>query len=143
MWRKVTPRTHMFRRLFAFLDPSSGPVDMMVAMHQCGFTAHVLETLPEAILVPLQDVILACQPNPSPSWNVGLLALVKRPDIGSLLRPVKMWRGLGSDVTVSLLIRSCASCRVAADPRTRCHLIMRDGTITSYALTSRILTTTT
>ncbi len=79
---------------------------MVVAMHQCGFTPQILETLPEAILAPLQDVIFRCQPNPPSTWSKDLLKLVNRTDIGAVLQPGKLWRSPGSEGHVSYVLFS-------------------------------------
>jgi len=61
-------------------------------MHDCGFTPQILETLPEAVCIPLQDVIFMCQPNPPSSWSKSLLTLVNRADVGGALRSSDTWR---------------------------------------------------
>jgi anaphase-promoting complex subunit 1 len=98
LWTALTPRTTMFERLFTLLRSVKNHVEMVVAMHECGFTPQILETLPEAVLTPLQDVIFMCQPNPPPSWPVDLLALVNRTDIAGVLKSGKVWRASGTDV---------------------------------------------
>lgn len=55
-------------------------------MSRCGFTADILETLPEAILTPLRDAISMCQSRPPTSWSKELLALVHRSDIATMLK---------------------------------------------------------
>lgn len=102
LWNGITPRTFMFEKLFRLLPSVNNHVEMVVAMHDCGFTPQILETLPEAVLTPLQDVIYMCQPNPPPSWPKSLLSLVNRTDIGGVLQPAKIWRPHGSDAQVSL-----------------------------------------
>ncbi|KOS17921.1 Negative regulator of mitosis [Escovopsis weberi] len=47
-WDPVLPRTLMFKRFFKLLKPDSTAVEMVEAMHDCGLTSHVLDTLPEA-----------------------------------------------------------------------------------------------
>lgn len=71
---------------------------MVEAMQECGMTSHFLETLPEAILVPLQDAISLCQPHPPASWNDELLQLVKRSDISLILAPEKRPRPAMSNI---------------------------------------------
>ncbi|KAL2130934.1 hypothetical protein VTI74DRAFT_5739 [Chaetomium olivicolor] len=85
LWDSLTPRTMMFRKLFARLGPSCHRFQMVVAMQQCGFTPQILETSPEGVLTPLQDVISICQPNPPPSWSEDLLTLVSRTDMSGVL----------------------------------------------------------
>jgi len=91
----------MFQRFFARLGSTSSRFDVVVAMHDCGFTPQILETLPEAILTPLQDVISICQPSPPPSWPEDLLKLVGRPDMCAVLRPRKSTKAPLSDPAVS------------------------------------------
>ncbi|KAI0023328.1 hypothetical protein F4780DRAFT_786818 [Xylariomycetidae sp. FL0641] len=80
------PHLRMFAMLFKKMDNKKrSPAHFVEAMHESGITPVVLESLPEAVLVPLQDAIFQCQANPPPSWSRGLLDLVKRSDIGSVL----------------------------------------------------------
>ncbi|KAK3385988.1 putative APC1 protein [Podospora didyma] len=98
LWNALTPRTLMFSKFFDLLRTTSSPYEMVVAMHTCGFTPQILETLPEAILTPLQDVIFMCQPNPPPNWPKTLLSLVNRTDISTVLQSKKGGRTLGSEI---------------------------------------------
>jgi anaphase-promoting complex subunit 1 len=84
-WDSIIPRTMMFTRLFASLKSNANAVEIVEAMQKCGFTPYVLETLPEAVLVPLQDAISLCQPHPPKYWPASLLSLVKRGDMSSVL----------------------------------------------------------
>ncbi|KAK2595391.1 Anaphase-promoting complex subunit 1 [Conoideocrella luteorostrata] len=86
-WDKITTRTLMFKRFFKVIKPKSTAVEMVEAMRDCGFTTFVLETLPEAVLVPLQDAISLCQPHPPSQWSNELLDLVKRADISLIVEP--------------------------------------------------------
>ena len=79
----------MFEKLFARIECTTNPFEVVVAMHECGFTPQVLETLPEAVLTPLQDFISLCQPNPPSSWSDAVLALVGRTDMCGVLQPAK------------------------------------------------------
>ncbi|PHH79166.1 hypothetical protein CDD82_2561 [Ophiocordyceps australis] len=88
-WNKVTPRTLMFKRFFKLARPNATAVQMVEAMRDCGLTNAVLETLPEGLVVPLQDAIALCQARPPPSWGPDLLELVKRSDIDLILSPRK------------------------------------------------------
>ncbi|KAI1385961.1 uncharacterized protein F4822DRAFT_358693 [Hypoxylon trugodes] len=82
----IVPRTKMFEDLFKELSVRSRtPVQFVEAVYQSGITPIVLETLPEYVLVPLQDAIAQCQSTPPSSWPKGLLDLVNRSDIGSVL----------------------------------------------------------
>jgi anaphase-promoting complex subunit 1 len=101
LWTSLTPRTIMFEKLFARLRSTTSRFEAVVAMHECGFTAQVLESLPESILTSLQDIIAICQPSPLPSWPREMLALVGRTDVSGVLQPKKAWRVLGSNTNVS------------------------------------------
>ncbi|KAH8886958.1 hypothetical protein GQ53DRAFT_796478 [Thozetella sp. PMI_491] len=100
VWQSLTPRTSMFVRLFSILQPAYGYAGLVVAMHESGFTPKILETLPEAILAPLQDAISMSQPQPPSSWSKALLQLVNRPDIISILKASKTSLGYGPVMTI-------------------------------------------
>ncbi|KAI1455130.1 hypothetical protein F4805DRAFT_290450 [Annulohypoxylon moriforme] len=86
MMYSVIPRTRMFEDLFKALSwKSRTPIDYAEAMYESGVTPAILESLPEYVLVPLQDAIARCQPAPPSGWSKGLLSLVNRSDIGSIL----------------------------------------------------------
>ena len=99
-WDAVVPRTLTFKRFFKVLKRDASAVEMVEAMQECGMTPHFLDTLPEAVLVPLQDAISLCQPHPPASWNKELLDLVKRSDISLVLAPSKP-RSAISNILVS------------------------------------------
>ena len=88
-WQQITPRTFMFQSLFEKLFAKQGSHGLVEAVHSCGFTSSVLETLPEAVLVPLQDAIVRCQPRPSRSWPKELLELINRSDVSMMLASKK------------------------------------------------------
>ncbi|KAF4468553.1 anaphase-promoting complex subunit 1 [Fusarium albosuccineum] len=88
-WEPLLPRTLMFKQFFRFLKPSTSAVQMVEAMRDAGITTLVLDTLPEAVLVPLRDAISLCQPHPPTSWSKDLLELVDRRDISLILAPGK------------------------------------------------------
>ncbi|KAK8034298.1 Negative regulator of mitosis [Apiospora rasikravindrae] len=82
----ILPRIKMFDRLFYHLKlKGDSPMGFVEAMHDSGITHTLLESLPEAVLVPLQDAIAQCQARPPPGWSKELLALVDRSDVGSVL----------------------------------------------------------
>ncbi|ROT38402.1 hypothetical protein SODALDRAFT_350637 [Sodiomyces alkalinus F11] len=97
-WDPITPRTLMFVRFFDKTGPRSDAVSMVEAMHAAGITKRVLETLPEAILTPLRDVISRCQPRPPASWSKELLHLVGRGDISLILETRKKPRSNLTDI---------------------------------------------
>ncbi|KAK4141020.1 uncharacterized protein C8A04DRAFT_31456 [Dichotomopilus funicola] len=98
LWTSLTPRTLMFERLFARLTPTTNRIQAVVAMHECGFTPQILETLPEGVTTALQDVISICQSRPPLSWTYSLLTLVGRTDVSGVLQPTKTCRALGSSI---------------------------------------------
>ncbi|KAK8855444.1 20s cyclosome subunit (apc1) [Apiospora arundinis] len=86
MSANVLPRITVFDRLFHHLKlKGDTPMGVVEAMHDSGITHMFLESLPEAVLVPLQDAIAQCQARPPPAWSKELLALVDRSDVGSVL----------------------------------------------------------
>ncbi|KAB5526420.1 putative APC1 protein [Coniochaeta sp. 2T2.1] len=87
LWDSVTPRTRMFSKLFQKLRPNRTGREMVEAMYDCGFTPQILETLPEAILAPLQDAIFVCQSEPPAAWPSPLLELINRTDVSSMFKP--------------------------------------------------------
>ncbi|RSM20894.1 hypothetical protein CDV31_000265 [Fusarium ambrosium] len=88
-WEATVPRTLMFKQFFGFLKPSTTAVQMVEAMRDAGITPLVLDSLPEAVLIPLRDAISLCQPHPPTSWSKDLLELVDRKDISLILSPGK------------------------------------------------------
>lgn len=100
-WDSILPRTLMFKRFFSLVKPNATAVQMVEVMKDCGLTNHVLETLPEAILIPLQDAIALCQPHPPSSWSDEMLELVKRTDISLILTSSKRPRPAMSNILVS------------------------------------------
>ncbi|KAI1075178.1 hypothetical protein F5B20DRAFT_585586 [Whalleya microplaca] len=82
----LMPRIKMFDKFFSLLSlRERSPIDFVEAMFESGITPVVLESLPESVLVPLQDAISQCQPAPPSHWPKGLLELVDRSDAGSVL----------------------------------------------------------
>lgn len=100
-WDAITPRTLIFKHFFRLVHPQSTAVQMVEAMKECGLTAQVQQTLPEAILVLLQDAISLCQPHPPSSWTRDLLELVKRSDIDLIQGTGKHPRPSVSSILVS------------------------------------------
>ena len=104
IWASLTPRINMFVQLFDLLGPHCSPFDIVEAMHTCGMSSKILETLPEAILTPLQDAISISQRRPPSQWSDSLLQLINRPDISSILKPGKRWSNQSSTIVVSVNI---------------------------------------
>ncbi|KAM5351805.1 hypothetical protein ACJ41O_004528 [Fusarium nematophilum] len=88
-WEPILTRTLIFKQFFRFMKLSTTSVQMVEAMRDSGMTALVLDSLPEAVLVPLRDAISLCQPHPPTSWSKDLLELVDRKDISLILTPGK------------------------------------------------------
>ncbi|KAK3951337.1 hypothetical protein QBC32DRAFT_392748 [Pseudoneurospora amorphoporcata] len=97
-WRDMTPRTFMFKKLFELLKSAKDRFEAVAAMHASGFTPQIMETLPEAILTPLQDFICICQPSPPLSWPTELLKLVNRTDVSTILKQVKVSKAIVSEL---------------------------------------------
>ncbi|RYC55064.1 hypothetical protein CHU98_g11144 [Xylaria longipes] len=99
------PRIKMFDDLFRKLDSNrQSPTAFVQAIHQSDITSKILESLPEAILVPLRDAITQCQPNPPPEWSRGILELIDRADVGSILVPMNSHRNYSTNVLVSTFL---------------------------------------
>ncbi|KAI1429055.1 hypothetical protein F5Y12DRAFT_589923 [Xylaria sp. FL1777] len=93
------PRIKMFDDLFRRLEShKQSPTYFVEAIHQSKITSLILESLPEAILVPLRDAIAQCQPNPPPGWSTGMLELVDRADVDSILLPLTSHRNYSANV---------------------------------------------
>jgi anaphase-promoting complex subunit 1 len=75
---------------------------MVEALHDSGVTGQVLDTLPEAIMVPLREAIVDCQAQPPVSWGKHLLSLVDREDVNMSLLP----KYLRKSNRAPLLVRS-------------------------------------
>ncbi|KAK5625630.1 hypothetical protein RRF57_001346 [Xylaria bambusicola] len=96
------PRIKMFDDLFRWLETHRhSPTRFVEAMHQSGITSLILESLPEAMLVPLRDAIAQCQPNPPPGWSTGMLELVDRADVDSILLSSTSHHNHSTNVLVS------------------------------------------
>ncbi|KAI9743249.1 MAG: Anaphase-promoting complex subunit 1 [Claussenomyces sp. TS43310] len=83
-WATLTPRTAVFTKFFALLHETSNATDVVEALYEAGANAYFLDTLPEAILIPLRESIISCQAQPSVSWGKELLSLVGREDVNML-----------------------------------------------------------
>ena len=76
------------------------PAQFVEALFAAGANLLVLESLPEAILAPLQEAIVQCQREPPTSWSKELLAIVGREDVNTLLTPGERPRHSHSTVLV-------------------------------------------
>ncbi|KAI5467092.1 putative 20S cyclosome subunit [Mariannaea sp. PMI_226] len=97
-WDLILPRTLMFKQFLRHIRPSTSASQIVETMHDAGITTFVLDTLPEAVIVPLQDAISLCQPHPPSTWSKDLLELVKRSDINVILAPGKRPRPTASKI---------------------------------------------
>lgn len=86
-WSKLTPRTLLFAQFFTSMRYDWAPVDFVEALSSAGMDTLLLETLPEAVLAPLQEAIVQCQAEPPTAWSKALLAIVGREDVNILLTP--------------------------------------------------------
>lgn len=108
-WDDVFSRTFMFKKYFRLVKARSTAVQMVEIMRHCGITPYVLETLPEAIVIPLRDAISLCQPHPPTGWSTDLLDLVNRSDISLLLKPGQKPRAVATSILVSFIVISVIS----------------------------------
>lgn len=86
-WPRLTPRTLLFANFFSSMRDDWSSVDFIEALSRSGMNNLVLETLPEAVLAPLQEAIVKCQAEPPTTWSKTLLAIVGREDVNVLLTP--------------------------------------------------------
>lgn len=76
-------------------------IEVVEALSSAGVDNLFLETLPEAILAPLQEAIVECQREPPTTWSQELLALVGREDVSMLLTPGRAPRSFHPSLLVS------------------------------------------
>lgn len=131
-WDIILPRTMMLIKFFKALESNPTAAEMVETMETHGFTNAVLDSLPEAILVPLQDAISLCQPHPPKGWPDNLLQLVKRSDMSSLLSLKKATARTPPSLLVSSMIKYTTMC--LANVSARRQLTLRRG-ITDCCLT--------
>lgn len=94
-WAFLTPKTSFFWRFFSAIGSLSDPVEIVEALYASGGTAEVLDSLPEAVLIPLREAIVNCQSQPPVTWGANLLSLVDREDVNMLQFP-DLQRGITS-----------------------------------------------
>lgn len=102
-WASLTPRIASFARFFATIRPSSTPAEVVETLYTSGITSHVLDTLPEAILLPLREAIVDCQAQPPVYWGKDLLNLVDREDVNMFLIPEQQRKVAHGPLLVSIL----------------------------------------
>lgn len=105
-WRKLTPRTLLFTRFFTSMQDDWSPAQFVEALSTVGVDNLFLETLPEAVLAPLQEAIVQCQSDPPTTWDKDLLAIVSREDVNMLLNPGERPRRGNLSLLVSFFSRS-------------------------------------
>lgn len=122
-WVPLTPRTAMFMRFFETLRSDSTSTEIVEALHTSGFTAQQLDTLPEAILVPLRECIVDCQAQPPVSWGKDLLNLVDREDVNMFLLPGQRRRSAYAPLLVGFFIHFLVKSLTLQDtnPRGKCR----------------------
>ena len=86
-WESLTPRTLSFRSFFSSMRPEWSSAQTVEALSVAGMTPLLLQTLPEALLAPLQESLAQCQAEPPTTWPKELLAMVCREDVTTLLTP--------------------------------------------------------
>jgi anaphase-promoting complex subunit 1 len=86
-WLDLTPRTLLFVQFFNTMQPRWSPAQFVEALSAAGLDLLLLETLPEAVLAPLQEAIVQCQTEPPTSWSKDLLDIIGREDVNMLLIP--------------------------------------------------------
>lgn len=86
-WKILTPRTLLLVQFFSSMQVKWTPSQFVEALSSAGADLLLLETLPEAVLAPLQEAIVHCQTEPPPNWSKKLLAIVGRGDVNMLLVP--------------------------------------------------------
>ncbi len=86
IWKEITPRTLMFRQFFHETKACASSAEVVEAMHKCGFTLTVIDTLPEGVATPFQDAIARCQQHPPRHWAKEMYDLIGRGDINMVLK---------------------------------------------------------
>lgn len=102
-WNNLTPRTLLFEQFFSTMQPGWSAVQYVEALSSAGADLILLETLPESVLVPLQEAVVQSQMEPPANWSEQLLALIGREDVTMLLRPGQRPRQMQSTLLVSPL----------------------------------------
>lgn len=74
------------------------------ALSSAGADLLLLQTLPEAVLAPLQEAMVKSQAEPPATWTKQLLDLVRREDVNMLLIPGERPRQAQSALLVSRIL---------------------------------------
>ncbi|KAH8687123.1 hypothetical protein BGZ60DRAFT_558446 [Tricladium varicosporioides] len=99
-WTRLTPRTLLFVKLFASMRPNMTAAQFVESLASAGMDSLLLETLPEAVLAPLQEAVVHCQTEPPTNWSKHLLAIIGREDVNLLLSPGQRPRHVQSSILV-------------------------------------------
>ena len=102
-WFSLTPRTLVFVKFFQSMRDDWTSAQFVEALSSAGMDAYLLETLPEAVLAPLEEAVLQCQTEPPTTWSKDLLAMVGREDVTMLLSPGQRPRHMQSTLLVGAL----------------------------------------
>jgi anaphase-promoting complex subunit 1 len=86
-WSRLTPRTLLFAKFFSAIRSDWTAPQFVEGLSTAGMDVLLLETLPEAVLAPLQEAIIQCQTQPPTTWSKDLLAIVGREDVNMILSP--------------------------------------------------------
>ncbi|KAJ8608112.1 hypothetical protein MRB53_039861 [Persea americana] len=80
--RNMTPRINMLDELLMHTTSFGAPArDILKAMHKCGITMAILETLPAGIATPLREAVTKSELSPANTWPDHLLRLAGREDL--------------------------------------------------------------
>ena len=99
-WSSLTPRTLLFVEFFSSMQSHWSSTQFVEGLSSAGMDLQLLETLPEAVVAPLQEAIAQCQIEPPTMWSKDLLAMIGREDVHMLLSPGQRPRQLQSTVLV-------------------------------------------
>jgi hypothetical protein len=135
-WIRLTPRTLLFTQFFDSMQPGWTAAHFVEALAAAGMDLLLLESLPEAILAPLQEALVQCQTEPPTAWSKDLLAIVGREDVNMLLTPGQRPRQSQS----SLLVMRSLSPKLSMLTHSRFPLTKRALIFTQYAYLQQIQT---
>lgn len=92
----------MFYHFFSIMERGWSSIQFVEALVTSGLDSHVLDTLPEAILAPLQEAIVQCQADPPTNWGKNLLSIIGREDVNMLLSPGQRPRNTNATILVRI-----------------------------------------
>lgn len=104
-WTRLTPRTLLFVKFFATMRADWSSAQCVEGLFSAGIDLVMLETLPEAVLAPLQEAVVQCQKEPPTTWSKDLLAIVGREDVNMLLTPGQRPRHPHTTLLVTIIPR--------------------------------------